>query len=339
MWFEDHKENSEVILATRVNISRNIKGFSFPVKMSQDEKENVIGMARQVASELELPFIRTDELDDSAKADLFNKYYADISFMAEDAKTAAILGKKDGVCVQVNYKDHITVESLTAGSDIRSAYRDAEDLAVEFEKRMPIAFSEKRGFLTSDIRNVGTGAQISSLIMIPGIMKTTGALSVLSKRLEKFEWNIKPLIQGNDVRINSVYIITNMVTLGVDEKELLDRTESVLNDVTKLERSCRASICKKKSAIVEDQYYKSYGVLRYGRRLELPEALLHINWLMLGADYVKDDEVSLSWEQIHKLVHSVLRRYEEITAKGRKTITVPRERAERVREIVKGDEA
>ena len=157
--------------------------------------------------------------------------------------------------------------------------------------------------------------------------------------MKKFEWNIKPLIQGNDVRKNSVYIITNMVTLGVDEKELLDRTESVLNDVTKLERSCRASICKKKSAIVEDQYYKSYGVLRYGRRLELPEALLHINWLMLGADHVKDDEVSLSWEQIHKLVHTVLRRYEEITAKGRKTITVPRERAERVREIVKGDEA
>ena len=339
MWYEKQDENNEVILASQVNISRNIKGFSFPVKMTKDDKENVIGMARQVASELGLGFIRTDELDDTAKADLFNNYYADIHFMQPEGKTAILLGKEEGLCVQINGKDHINVKSLSSGDDIRVTYKKAEDIAVEFEKRMPVAFSEKRGFLTSDIKNVGTGVQISALIMIPGIVKTTGAMAMLSKRLEKFEWNIKSLIQGGDVRVNSLFVISNTATLGIDENELLERAESVLRDVIKLEKSCRSSICAKKAAIAEDQYYKSYGVLRYARRLEIPEALMHINWIILATDNIKDSEVELTWSQIHLLVHNITRRYEEIATRGKRTVAIPRKRAERVRGILKGDEA
>ncbi|MBR6484872.1 MAG: hypothetical protein IKT14_07600, partial [Clostridiales bacterium] len=167
-----------------------------------------------------------------------------------------------------------------------------------------------------------------------------GDTSVIkTHQIEKYEWNIKSLIQGGDVRTNSFFAISNNATLGIDENDLLERAENVLKDVIKLEKSCRSSICAKKAAIVEDQYYKAYGVLRYARRLEIPESLMHINWIILATDNIKDSEVELTWSQIHLLVHNIIRRYEEIASRGKRPVATPRKRAERVREILKGDEA
>ena len=49
MWYENEGNNKDVILSTKIILSRNIKGFPFPPKMSDADRENVLGMIRQAA--------------------------------------------------------------------------------------------------------------------------------------------------------------------------------------------------------------------------------------------------------------------------------------------------
>ena len=42
MWYEDQGINSDVVLKCKMLVRRNIKGFAFPSKMSDAERQTVL---------------------------------------------------------------------------------------------------------------------------------------------------------------------------------------------------------------------------------------------------------------------------------------------------------
>ncbi len=338
-WYERQTDDTDVVLATRVTVSRNVKGFSFPVKMNDGEKENVMGMIRQAAGGSDLTFIRTDETDDNAKKDLYEKYFVDKRFAdSNDKKGILISGKDDGLCVLINDDDHIKINAYSSGGNVRGTFKRADDVAQIFEKNMDIAFSDKFGFLTSDIRNIGTALKVSFLIAAPGVEMTNNAFAVISERADKYDWQITPVMTGAGIKQNGLYIMTNIATLGVTEQEVLKRAESILKDMVTLERSCRDAIFKKKKLIVEDQYYRSYAVLRHARLMESTDALNFLNWLRLGLGRVGNDETGIDWKTVNYLTHRIRRDYSDTEDKGMRTPGKAQNRATKIREILKGDD-
>ncbi|MBR1797508.1 MAG: hypothetical protein IJ757_05830 [Clostridiales bacterium] len=339
MWYEKEGKDTDIVLSTKVIINRNIKGFPFPAKMSDADKENVLGMVRQAAGSMGLNFVRTDELDDSAKADLYEQFFSGYAFLNSNAKTGYLLSKTEGLGVIINSTDHISIVSMVPGSDVATAYKRADDLAVKFEKSMDIAYTDKFGFLTSQIKSVGTGLQIIETLAIPGIEKTEGALQVLGRRVEKYDWQIMPMTQSDGQRQNGIYILSNVATLGVTEQDVITGAQRVQTDIIKLENTCRKNICTKKKGIVEDQYYRAYATLRYCRRIEIAEALTLINWLRLGQGYIDTSEANIDWKKINKLTQKVRRSYSDSGKKAVRPQQRAAERATLIREIMKEGQA
>ncbi len=337
MWYENEGKNKETVLSTKVVINRNIKGFPFPSKMTEADRENVLGMVRQAASSMGLDYVRTDELDDTAKADLYNQFYAGYNFLNSEDKTGFLLSKTEGLGVVINSTDHLSIVSMVAGSDIGTAYRRADELAAKFEQSMDIAYTDKFGFLTSQIKLVGTGTQLLMTLALPGIEKTEGAAQVLAKRAEKYDWQMIPMVHQDGLRESGIYVLTNVATLGITEEELVDRAQKVQKDIVKLESTCRKNICQKKKIIVEDQYYRAYATLRYCRRIESAEALTLVNWIRLGQDFVDTSESDMDWNKINKLTQRVRRNYQDAgTVKGIRAKDKASIRATMVRDIMKG---
>ena len=339
MWYEKEGNNMDVVLSTKIVLNRNIKGFPFPPKMSDADRENVLGMARQAAGSMGLNFVRTDELDDTAKADLFNQFYAGYAFLNSNAKTGYLMSKTEGLGVIINNTDHISIVSMVPGTDVVTAYKRADDLAVQFEKSMDIAYTDKFGFLTSQIKSVGTGMQLMMTLALPGIEKTEGAVQVLAKRVEKYDWQMIPMTHSDGIRESGIYVLTNVATLGITEQELIDKTRKVQEDIIKLENSCRKNICTKKKGVVEDQYYRAYATLSYCRRIETAEALTLINWLRLGQNYIDTSDADLDWNKINKLTQKVRRNYTDSAVKGVRPKDRASARAAFIRDIMKGGQA
>ena len=339
MWYENDGKNMDVVLSTKIILNRNIKGFPFPPKMSDSDRENVLGMVRQAAGSMDLNFVRTDELDDAAKADLYNQFFSGYAFLNSDAKTGYLISKTEGLGVVINNTDHISIVSMVPGTDVATAYKRADELAVKFEQSMDIAYSDKFGFLTSQIKSVGTGMQLIMTLALPGIEKTEGAVNVLARRVEKYDWQLIPMTHQDGIRESGIYILTNVATLGVTEQEIIDKAQKVQDDIIKLEKSCRKNICTKKKGIVEDQYYRAYATLSYCRRIETAEALTLINWLRLGQDCVDTSEANLDWKKINKLTQKVRRNYSDSAGKGSRPKDKSTARATLIRDIMKGGQA
>jgi len=336
MWYENEGRNTDVVLSTKVIINRNIKGFPFPPKMSDADRENVMGMARQAAGSMGLNFVRTDELDDNAKKDLYDQFFSGYAFLNSNAKTGYLLGKTEGLGVIINSTDHLSIISMVPGNDAALAYKRADDLAAKFEQCMDIAFSDRFGFLTSQIKTVGTGVQIMATLALPGIEKTQGAVQVLGQRAEKYDWQMIPMTRPDGIRENGIYILSNLATLGLTEQELIDRAAKVIDDIIKLEDSCRKNICTKKKAVIEDQYYRAYAVLKYCRRIEVPEVLTLVNWLRLGQKYIDTSDADIDSKTINKLTQKVRRNYDDYARKGARKRDASAERAALVRDIMRG---
>ncbi len=315
MWYENQGKNTDVVLSSKVVISRNIKGYPFPVKATPAEREAILDVASKLSGKLEMNFVRCNELSPEAKEDMFKNYFSESKFLNEATEGGFLVGKDNGTAVVINNRNHFEIESINSGSDVVSAYKKADKIASTIESELDVAFSDRLGFLTSDINSVGMGVQIISTVSIPAIEKTVGAISVFAKRLEKYDWQLIPI--GN-VKGTGIYLLVNSVMLGIDEGELLKRATHVLNDVISLERTCRKNICKRKPGIVEDQFCRSYAILKYARRMEIAEALEHINWLRVGKDNIKENEIEIDWQTINKLTHLVRRNYKEaVSVNGR----------------------
>ena len=338
-WFEKITEESDVILGTKVTLSRNIKGFPFPVKMSLGDKENAMGMIRQASGGMNLSFIRNDEMDDNARKDLYEQYFIGKPFGDGTDKNGILKsGRNEGLAVLINDNDHLTIMSFEAGSDVREAFGKASEVAVLFEKSMDIAFSDKFGFLTSDVRNIGTGARIYFFVSLPGIEMTKGAVAVLSQRVSKYEWQVSPCINAAGGREGGLYVLSNIATLGITEEDLVRRAEMIAKDVIMLERSCRDNIYKKKKTIVDDQYYRAYAILKYARRLESTESLGLLNWLRLGYGRIEDDETNIDEKKINLLTHKIRRDFADYDDRRLKAPERAAQRAKMVREVLKGDD-
>ena len=68
----------------------------------------------------------------------------------------------------INEEDHIRIQCLLSGLQIKEALQLANELDDWIEEEIDYAFDEERGYLTSCPTNVGTGLRASVMMHLPG---------------------------------------------------------------------------------------------------------------------------------------------------------------------------
>ena len=321
IWNEKSGSNIDVVISSRARIVRNIKGFAFPSKMKQEEKENVISLVRQAMSDTPMRFVSADELNAEAKAQLFKHKVIDKKFLLDDKGKALLLNDDESLSITINQTEHLRITSLCVGSDIIGAYKNAEALALELEKKFDIAYSERLGFLTSSVTNIGSGIELSFDVAIPAI-EMSGRLKALSDRISSMQsdWKITPVATAGNRGIGNLYKISNVSTLGIGEEELITHAVRVISDVIKFERMCKTALKNRNSLIVEDRFHKAYAIMSCCKLMNVDEALDNLSWLRFG----RNDNLHLRKRAVEGPAdgnHGDTQRYKQRRRIGRYRIT------------------
>lgn len=79
-----------------------------------------------------------------------------------------------------------------------------------------------------------------------------------------------------------IYRISNQTTLGLTEQELIDNLDNIAGQIIEQERLGRQQYMKLQQVAAEDAAYRSYGVLRYARKLSLKDALVLLSEFRMG---------------------------------------------------------
>ncbi len=338
-WYTNEGKDNDVVLSTKACIVRNIKGYNFMPRLDERDCRSLLDTVDRVIDKSVFSGGPAAEFDNLTtirltRLQLLGK---EAEQMINPERKAFYYNDDVSLSVSVGCGEHLTVRAMAQGHDI-SVYKKAEKAVAELEGKLDIAFSEKYGFLTSNVRLAGTGLKILYTVSLPAISKTEGGIAALTQRVSQYEWSIYPFTDRGEIANSDVYIIASVNTQGVTEEDVLKRGEMLIADVIKAERSCREEIATGKKEQSADIYGRSYGTLRYAGMISRSEALQALSWIRLFRDYDDTGEINISWNTLDKLTMDILWEPEAPNRKSAQSVSSMKSRANGIRKILKGAE-
>ena len=90
----------------------------------------------------------------------------------------------------IGEEDHIRIQAMTPGLDCGQPYKQAEEIALLVEERLPIAYDELFGFLTACPTNTGTGMRASVMAHCPGLTHYK-QIDQLRRKLDRMGFTVR----------------------------------------------------------------------------------------------------------------------------------------------------
>ena len=284
-WYVQNGKESDVVLSSRVRLSRNIKGYPFTNRCTEEELKEIYNKIKDITPLIgyNLKFISMEDMDEVTKQSLVEKHIISPDFARTKMPyTAIIINDEENICIMVNEEDHIKLQVFTSGLDIDNILNLAIEIDEKLEELLPYSYHQKYGYLTACPTNVGTGLKISTLVHIPGL-EMTGNLSKMLNVVNNLGMNVRGIYGEGTKAEGDIYQIANNQTLGITEKEIAKNLNLITQKIIEQERIARKYLTKN-SIKLEDKVYRDYGVLTNARRISEDEAIELISSVKLGTD-------------------------------------------------------
>ena len=79
-----------------------------------------------------------------------------------------------------------------------------------------------------------------------------------------------------------LYQISNQVTLGRSEEDILEGLKGMLPNILEYEEACRRELSSRGKVKLEDRVHRALATLRAARTLTSEEAMQFLSWVRLG---------------------------------------------------------
>lgn len=284
-WYENEEINNNIIISSRVRLARNLKKYPFCNFLNSKQCDEIISLTKNAifngisnASEY-FNLIDIDKIEDIDKVCMFENHSISLEFLNNDLPKALILQKDEQLNIMINEEDHIRIQSIECGKNIEKAFERANQIDDLIGESIDYAFDEKFGYLTSCLTNVGTGLRASFMVHIPMLEKYR-KINNIAQNISKFGMTIRGIYGEGTNSLAGIYQISNQATLGKDEKEIISNVKNVTLQIIEKEKMLRDNI--KDNLELIDNIYRSYGILKYCKKISNDEALNHLSNIWVG---------------------------------------------------------
>ena len=89
---------------------------------------------------------------------------------AKNTGSGLIISKNRTLSVMINEEDHLRIQSLRSGLQLKALLKVVDKLDTELEEKLDFAFSPQIGYLTACPTNVGTGMRASAMMHLPALV-------------------------------------------------------------------------------------------------------------------------------------------------------------------------
>ena len=284
-WYCEPGKENDVVLSTRIKLSRNFADIPFISKATEKDLQNVLERIQKILPKLGygLKLQKLKDMDLITKQSLLEKNLVNQEFISDNTDVEAIcINDEENICIMLNELDHIEIQVFNSGLEIDNSFNLISEIDQKLRNDEKIAFDKKLGYLTSDLVNVGTGMKASILVHLPGLKKT-GNLQKILDIVENFGMNIRNEYGEYSKKDSDVYQISNRQTLGISEKDTIANLKIITEKIVEQERIARKFLAEN-SKNLEDSIYRSLGILLYAKRMSLEESNKLISEVKLGVD-------------------------------------------------------
>lgn len=280
----------DVAVSSRVRLARALAHFPFPHRLTREKAEEVIHAVAlairqdavvRKAGRLEL--VRLTELSPGERQILVEKHLVSPDLIRDGEKRAVVLSEDETISIMVNEEDHLRIQCLLPGLQLEQAWRLADTVDTALQTVLEFAASDKLGFLTACPTNVGTGLRASVMLHLPALVMAQQIKDALTA-IAKLGLVVRGLYgEGTEAKAN-FFQVSNQITLGQREDEIIDNLVSVTRRIIAQERTTRQALYRERREMLEDRVCRAYGALRHARVISSEEALRLLSDVRLGID-------------------------------------------------------
>ena len=288
-WMMGSGPDGDIVLSSRVRLARNLACIPFPNRADSMQMAEVVESMRPLSQLLaesdgqHYEFLELDKLLPLDRNVLVEKHIISPNHVQEPAYRALIAREDAGVSIMINEEDHLRLQVLIPGLNMEDAWSEANRLDDLLESQYDVAFAEELGYLTACPTNLGTGLRASVLIHLPALALTRqiGRIVAIATQLGL---TVRGLYGEGTEAIGNMFQISNQLTMGYSEQEIIEKLIGVVKQVVDKERTARELLLSESCEMLADRLWRAYGVLRYARILSSQEALSLLSEVRLGID-------------------------------------------------------
>lgn len=283
---KDEAPNGDVVLSCRVRMARNVAGFPFSSRASQPQCQDLLNIARPILlnSGLAEGMIWVD-LNQSTVKDrrlLFERHLISKHLAESEHRRAVAISGDESLSVMVNEEDHLRMQILAPGFQLAAIYQRLNAVDDAVESRLDYAFSPRWGYLTACPTNVGTGIRFSVMMHLPAL-KMTNEIERVRRAAKDLHLAVRGYYGEGSESAGDFYQISNQVTLGRSEDELLQEFEQVIVPrIIEYELEARRMLQDRSAPVLDDRVHRALGALRSARLLGAEEAMKLLSRVRLG---------------------------------------------------------
>ena len=183
----------------------------------------------------------------------------------------------------INEEDHVRIQCITAGLNLEEVYKQSDKVDDMLEKNLDYAFDEKLGYLTACPTNLGTGLRASVMLHLPAI-SLNNEMNGLLNAVSQVGMTVRGLYGEGSKALGNIYQISNQVTLGRSEEEIISNLRVLVNQIINEERVARDKLMRGSKYELEDRMYRSLGILKSAILLSTNECLKLLSYVRLGVE-------------------------------------------------------
>ncbi len=270
IWFSQSGKFDDVVISSRVRLVRNLADFPFPSKMSIDDKERVMSLSYDAFNGINSwHFLDLNSISTPGKQILRDKNILD-----EDCGAAIInYGDESSFCL-VNGNDHIKLVSFCSGLDFEKAMEKVYKTDEFLQEKLQFAASIDFGYLTSQIKDCGTGLKFSARVFTPALV-LSGQFDSTVSMIRSKKLGVIPVIQSEQNADFSSCLFDIYTTNSAEGTELdqMAVIHSAVSVILKTERKIRKNFADNSPTMVLNFFKQSYARAMYSLLLSYEEAV------------------------------------------------------------------
>jgi protein arginine kinase len=287
-WMKAQGNNNDIVLSSRIRLARNLKDIPFPDRLTEEKGKDIVKLVEDAfytSSHTEEAY-KSKYLwlnDEWTNRSYFEKHLISQKLLSNYKKAAFIVDKDEVVSLMLNEEDHIRLQCITSGYNLEEAYDMANKLDNLLEEKLDYAFDEQLGYLAACPTNVGTGIRASVMVHLPALAMNSDMSKVLNA-VTQVGMTIRGLFGEGSKGEGDLYQISNQITLGLSEEEIINNLKAVVNELIDREQWAREQLLKKHKYELEDKIYRSQGILKSAVLLNSKECLNLISNVRMGVE-------------------------------------------------------
>src|SRR6186997_1379751 len=143
--------HDRIVMSSRVRLARNLKEAAFPGWAKKPERVRVLELIRPAVEGLpEMKEAFSESMDSLSTLDkqiLVERHLISREHAAKSAGSGLVLNREETLCVMINEEDHLRMQALRPGLQLRQAWSAIDQADSMLERKLEYAFNPELGYL------------------------------------------------------------------------------------------------------------------------------------------------------------------------------------------------